>query len=67
MINMNNLGGEDEKLKIEESYNNIIKANKCAYQEMIVLKTKREYKINWWSKKQGDIKRSILAKKKCLN
>ena len=64
MINMKNLGGIEETLKIEEIYNNINKAIKCAYQEMIVLKTKREFKINWWSKKLGDIKRSILAKKK---
>ena len=48
MINMKNLGGIEETLKIEEIYNNINKAIKCAYQEMVVLKTKREFKINWW-------------------
>ena len=64
VINMENLESEDGKLKIVEIYNSINKTIKCAYQEMIVLKTKREYKINWWTKKPVDIKRSILAIKK---
>jgi hypothetical protein len=38
MINMKNLGSIEETLKIEEIYNNINKAIKCAYQEMIVSK-----------------------------
>jgi hypothetical protein len=38
MIDMKNLGGIEETLKIEQIYHNINKAIKCAYQEMIVSK-----------------------------
>jgi tRNA(Met) C34 N-acetyltransferase TmcA len=52
------------KKTIESIYNNLNNTINNAHNEMIMLKTKREYKTNWWSKELGDIKRSILAIKK---
>ena len=64
MNNMENLNNENARETIESIYNNINNTIKNAHSEMIMLKTKREYKTNWWSKELGDIKRSILAIKK---